>query len=172
MVADDDWQMMYLNLLDNWPMSQNICSSLLANYLIQTKYYLEKSRKIYFSEAHNNKRKSKLLYRIPETLQDLHFPKHLGMHHCKEFSLAHWWRATSVTWHRLSRLAITRRDAAGCCGVRGSQAGRHPRWRGGGSMTGTVASRSRLWDNAALINFPFSWPNDQRHLGHDKNKVT
>lgn len=33
---------------------------------------------------------------------------------------------------------------------------------GGGSMTGTLASRCRLGDNAALINFLFSCHNDRR----------
>lgn len=41
-------------------------------------------------------------------------------------------------------------------GVRGSWAGMGP------NMTGTLASRCRLGDNAVLINFLFPGHNDQR----------
>lgn len=66
---------------------------------------------------------------------------------------------TSVTLaQRHNTLKIAHRDAAGRWGgVRGSRAGRGPNGKKkGGSMTGTLASRCGLGDNAALINFLFS----------------
>lgn len=68
----------------------------------------------------------------------------------------------------------------GCCrvcGVRGFQAVRVTNKKSDGSMTGSVASRCTLGDNALLIKFLFSCHNDRRHRSHDKmaswlNKIT
>lgn len=86
-----------------------------------------------------------------------------SMRHCKEAPIG-----SSGLCHkcdlaqRHSTLAIALWDAAGHCDVRSSQAGRGPNRKRGGSMTGTLASRCRLGDNAALINFLFSCHNDRR----------
>ena len=125
----------------NWD-SSLLCFLFCFVYLLETLFFL-------------------FLFLHPKTLS--------SMHHCKEAPIG-----LSGLCHkcdlaqRHSTLAIALRDAAGHCDVRSSQAGRGPNRKRGGSMTGTLASRCRLGDNAALINFLFSCHNDRRRWSHDK----
>lgn len=84
---------------------------------------------------------------------------------------SHWLvRAVSQVWPG-TETQHTGDSPSGCC--RASRCEEFPGWQGsqrkrGGSMTGTLASRCRLGDNAALINFLFFCHNDRRRWSHDK----
>lgn len=86
----------------------------------------------------------------------------------RRLTLAHKSCVTSDLAKRHGTLAIAHRDAAGRCSVRGFTGWQKSHQRRGGNMTGTLASRCRLRDNAALINFLFFCHNDRRQWSHDK----